>query len=92
MEKELRGKEFTLFSSSEDMNDVIKIIKLLEDFCALFDGVAETVNHKIKKKQERKCFSALLTPLAASVVQPVFSLVVKVNTGRGVRRSEGLKG
>ena len=43
------GKGFTLFVSNEDMNDIIKIIKPLEDSSVLTDGVTETVKHKNKK-------------------------------------------
>ena len=39
---------FTLLISNEDMNDIIKIIKLLEDSGVLIDGVIETVKHEIK--------------------------------------------
>ena len=42
------GKRFTLFISNEDMNDIMKIIKPLEDSGALIDGVSETVKHEIK--------------------------------------------
>ena len=67
------------------MNDIIKIIKLLEDLSVLIDGVTETVKHKIKK-QEGGFLGALLAPLGASLVQPVISPVVKGISGRGVRR------
>ena len=43
-----KGKEFTLFISNEDMNDIIKIIKSLEYSGILIDGVTETVKHEIK--------------------------------------------
>ena len=56
-EKEVNGKGdvravkgFTLFISNEDMNDIIKIIKSLEDSRVLIYGVTETVKHEIKKK------------------------------------------
>ena len=39
--------------SNEDMNDIIKIVKSLEDSCVLIDGVTETVRHEIKKKRRR---------------------------------------
>ena len=39
------GKGFTLFISNDDMNDIIKIIKSLEDSGVLIDGVTETVKH-----------------------------------------------
>ena len=67
------------------MNDVIKIIKLLEDPSVLIDGVIETVKHKIEK-QEGGFLGALLAPLGASLVQPVITSVVKGISGRAVRR------
>ena len=36
------------------MNDIIKIIKSLEDFGVLIDGVTEKVKHEIKKKTRRR--------------------------------------
>ena len=66
------------------MNDIIKIIKSLEDSGILIDQVTETVKDEIKK-QEGGFLRALLAPLAASLVQPVISLVVQGISGRGVR-------
>ena len=80
------GKGFTLSISNEDMNDIIKIIKSLEDSGVLIDGVTETVKHEIEK-QEDEFRGALLAPLAVLIVQPVFSLVVKGISRRGVRRA-----
>ena len=68
------------------MNNIIKIIKSLEDSGALIDGVTETVKNETKK-QEGGFLGALLPSLAASLVQPVISSVVKVISGRGVRRT-----
>ena len=51
------GKGFTLFISNEDMNDIIKFIKSLEDSDVLLDGVIETVKHEIKKKRRRISWS-----------------------------------
>ena len=78
-------KGFTLLISNEAMNDMIKIIKSLEDWGILIDGVTETVGHEIKK-QEGRFLGALLAPLADSLVQPVISSVVKGIRGTGVRR------
>ena len=64
------------------MNDIIMIIKLLQDSGVLIDGVTETVKHEIKK-QEDGFLGALLAPLAASLVQLVNSLVVRGISGRG---------
>ena len=68
------------------MNDIIKIIKSLVDSAALIDGVSENVKHKIKK-QEGRFLVTLFANLAASVVQPANSSVVKGISGGGVRRS-----
>ena len=65
---------FTLFILNEDMNDIMKVIKSLEDSGVLTDGVTETVKHEIKNL-EGGFLGAFLTPLFASLVQPVFSSV-----------------
>ena len=75
-----------MFISNEDMNDVIKIIKSLEDLGVLIDGVTETVKHEIKK-QEAGFVVALLAALVASLIQLLISSVVKGIIGRGVRRA-----
>ena len=87
------GKGFTLFVHIEDMNDIIKIIKPLEDSNVLIDGITEKRKHKKKKrkkKQEGGFLPALLAPLATSLVQPVISLVVKRISRRGIRRARRL--
>ena len=77
---------FILFILNEDVNDIIKVIKSLEDPGVLIDRIIETVKREIKK-QEDGFLGALLAPLAASLVQPVISSVVKSISGRGVRRA-----
>ena len=49
VEKELlrARKGFALLISDEHMNDVIKIIKTLNDLVVLIDGVTETVKYDI---------------------------------------------
>ena len=54
-------KEFALFISNEDMNDIIKVIKSLEDLNVLTDGITETVKNEIKNKGTD--FFLLLWPL-----------------------------
>ena len=71
------GKGFTSFISNEDMNDIIKIIKSLEDSNGLIDGITEKLKHEIKK-QEGGFLPTLLAPLATSLVQPEISSVLKV--------------
>ena len=48
------------------INDILKVIKSLEDLGMSIDGVTETVKHEMKK-QEGRFFWALLTPLATSL-------------------------
>ena len=58
------------------MSDIIKVVKSLEDSNVLIDGITEKVKHVIKK-QEGRFLASLLGHLAASVVQPAISSVVK---------------
>ena len=78
------GKGFALIISNEGVNDIITVIKSLEDLGAVIDGVTETVKHEIKK-QKGTFFRALLAPSAASLVQPIISSVVNSISGSGVR-------
>ena len=78
-----KGKGFTLFTSNEDMNDIIKIIKSLENSGVLIDGVIEPVEDEIKMPEG----GFLGTFLATSLVQPAISSVVKSISGRGVTRA-----
>ena len=45
------GKWFTSLIANEDMNNIIKIIKSLEDLNILIDGITETVKHEMKKQK-----------------------------------------
>ena len=81
------GKGFTFFISYEDMNDIIQIIKSLEDLGRLNDGVTETAKYETKN-QKGRFLEVLWGPLAASVVQPMIYSIVKGVSGRGVRRAE----
>ena len=69
----------------EDINYAIKIIKSWKDSVVLTDGVTKTVKHEIKK-QKGGFLRALLTPLAASIVQAVISSIVKGISEGGVGR------
>ena len=76
------GKGFTLFTSNEDLNGIIKIIKSLEDSNVLIDAITVTVKHELKK-QEGGCIPTLRAHLATSLVQPVISSV-----GKGIMEEE----
>ena len=77
------GKGFTLFILNEDMNDIIKIMKPLEYSNVLIDGITETVKHEILKQKGG------FLPLAASLVQPAISSVVKGISEREIKRAGG---
>ena len=76
--------DLLVFISNKDMIYIIKMIKPLEDTGVLID--TKTVKDEIKK-QEGGFLRALLAPLAASLVQPVISSVVKSISAKGVRRA-----
>ena len=65
------------------MNDIIKIIKPLQDSGILIDGIT-TVKYEIKKKETGGFVENLLTPLAASVI----SLIVKVKVEEELEEQE----
>ena len=62
------------------MNNIIKIIKSLEDLGVEIDGVNGAVKHEIKK-QEGGFHWTLLPHFAASLVQPVISSAIKCISG-----------
>ena len=68
------------------MNDIIKTIYPVENLGVLIDGVSETLKHAIKI-QEGGFLRALLAHLAASLMPPIASSLVKAIGGRGVRRA-----
>ena len=78
-------KGFILFISNEDMNDIIKIIKSLEDSGLLIDCITESVKLEIKRQKDGFLGVALVL-LAASLVQPVISSVEK-----GITRSKVMR-
>ena len=73
----------TLIISNKDMDDLIKIVKSLEDFGLLLKGVTESVQNEIKE-QKGGFLSMLLDTLGASLLgNPL--------TGKGIRRAgEGI--
>ena len=66
----------TLIISNDEIEDIIKIVKSLEDSGLLLKGVTETVQNEVKK-QKGGFFSMFLSTLGAS-------LLGNLLTGRGV--------
>ena len=76
----------TLIISNDEMDDILKIVKSLEDSGVLLKGVSETIQHEAKE-QRGGFLSMLLGTLCASLLGDVLS---KGLSGRGVTRaSEG---
>ena len=74
----------TLIISNDEINDIAKVVKSLEDSSLLFKGVTETVQNEVKK-QKGWFFSMLLGTLYASVWGNLL-------TGRGINRAEKSRG
>ena len=73
----------TLIISNDEMDDILKIVKSLEDSGVSLKGVSETIQHEAKE-QRRRFLSMLLGTLGASLLGDVLS---KSLSGRGVIRA-----
>ena len=73
----------TLIISNDEMNDVLKIVKSLENSGLLLKGVSETVQHEAKE-QRGGFLSMLLGTLSASLLGDILS---KGLSGKGVIRA-----
>ena len=57
----------TLINSNEEMNDIMKIVKPLEEFELLIKGVSETIKNEAKEQKEQ-FLGMLLGTLGVSLV------------------------
>ena len=73
------GNTTTLIISNDEIEDIIKIVKSLEDSGLLVKGVTETVQNEVKEQKEG-FLSMLLGTLGVS-------LLGNVLTGQGVNRA-----
>ena len=78
------GRSTTLIISNNEIEDIIKIVKSLEDSGLLLKGVTETVQNEVKE-QKGGFLSLLLCTLSAS-------LLVNLLTGKGINRAGKGKG
>ena len=72
-----------LIISIDEMNDILKIVKSLEDSGLLLKGVSETIQHEAKE-QRGGFLSMLLSTLGASLLGDILS---KGLSGKGVIRA-----
>ena len=77
------GNHTTLIISNDDMQDLLKIVKSLEDSRILINGIAETVKNEVKE-QKGGFLSMLLGTLGASLLG---DLLTKNFSVRGVIRA-----
>ena len=87
------GNNATLIISNKDMDDLIKIVKSLEDSALVLKGVTESVENEIKE-QKGGFLSMLLGTLGASLLgnlltgKSAFYAGKKVNKkGKGIHRA-----
>ena len=91
------GNNTTLIISNKDMDDLIKIVKSLEDAGLLLKGITESVQNEIKE-QKSGFLSMLLGTLGASLLgnlltgKDLFHARKRVNKkGKGIQRAgEGI--
>ena len=79
IQKKIHGSGVKLIIEEEDMQDIIKIIKELENSDILLKGVSKTIENEIKEQREG-FLSMLLGTLGAS-------LLGNLLTGKGVMRA-----
>ena len=77
------GNHTTLIISNDDIQDILKIIKSLEDSGILLDGITETVKNEVKE-QKGGFLTMLLGTLGASLLGNMLA-------GRGVIRTREKK-
>ena len=73
------GNMSTLIISSDEIADIIKILKPLDNFCLLLKGVTETVQNEVKEPKGG-FLSMLLGTLGAR-------LLGNILTGKGINRA-----
>ena len=83
----------TLIISNDEINDIIKIVKSLEDSGLLLKGVTETVQNEVKE-QKGGFLSMLLGTLDASLLGNLLTGkgAIATSQGRGIYRAGKGKG
>ena len=78
----------TLIISNNEMEDIIKLVKSLEDSGLLLKGVTETVQNEVKE-QKGGFLSMLLGTLGASFLENILTGqgINRARKGRGINRA-----
>ena len=91
IQKKIHGSGIKLIIEEEDMQDIIKIIKELENSDILLKGVSKTIENEIKE-QRGGCLSMFLGTLGASLLGNLLTGKGIIRAGDGiVRAGEGSK-
>ena len=75
----------TFIISNDELNDILKIVKSLEDSGLLLKGVSETIQHEAKE-QRGGFLSMLLGTLGASLLGNILSGKGVIRAGYGSKR------
>ena len=92
IQKKMRGNGIKLIIEQEDMNDIIKIIEVLQNSGILLKGVTKTIENETKE-QRGEFLSMLLGTLEASLLGNLLTGgkgIVRAGEGI-VRAGEGVK-
>ena len=80
------GHNTTLIISNDEMEDILKIVKSLEDSGLLLKGVSETIQNEAKE-QRGGFLSMLLGTLSASLLGNMLAGKGAIRTGEGTIRA-----
>ena len=91
IQKKIHGSGFKLIIEQEDMNDIMKIIKALENSGILLKGVSKIIKNETKE-QRGGFLSMLLGTLGASLLGNLLTGgkgIVRVGEGSAASRAKG---
>ena len=82
------GNTTTLIISNDEINNIIKIVKSLEDSSLLVKGVTETIQNEVKE-QKRGFLSMLLGTLGAILLGNLLTgkETCRAGKGKGINRA-----
>ena len=87
IQKKLFGSGMTtLVISNEEMNDIMKIVKPLEESGLLIKGVSETIQNEVKE-QKGWFLGMLLGTLGASLLGHFLPVKGTIRAGKGIIRA-----
>ena len=85
IQKSIFGSGTTVIFSNEEINDMIKIVKALEDSDVLVKGVTKTLQNDIRELHSKKGGALQILPILLGTLGP--SLIGNLLTGKGLFRA-----